>query len=354
MKKDVSVSRLLLVSLFCWVLHGLALAQLQTWDGSFTYNNKQYKYTMVGKDPANDNSTTTIPVFLIPVRLNFLSCTPSPCVLDPYTQPSYLNGNSVVASVILSPIFDSTTTYIQNGVNLGTTQFLDAFQRGNFWQILQSVGHANYHLMLAQPSIVTPEQSVDVPPADGCVDSGRYGFPLGEMSFYWLYPQLEAIVSKLQIPANSLSIFLGYDAVSSPSGACSPVDQLQGFHRATTGSPQNTYLYFGYLDPSAIPTVPTAPDVSILAHEVGEWADDPFAPPGNPACGTDFLEVGDHLLGHDKYCYTVNGFKYHLQDLNFLPYFGGPNTSVYRWSFQGETPTNGVCSLFSAGSETCP
>ena len=35
-------------------------------------------------------------------------------------------------------MFDSTTTYTQGGVDVGTTQYDDAFQRGNFWSIVQN------------------------------------------------------------------------------------------------------------------------------------------------------------------------------------------------------------------------
>ena len=45
---------------------------------------------------------------------------------------------SPIAMTLLSPIFDTTTTYTQGGVNVGTTQYVDAFQRGNFWSIVQN------------------------------------------------------------------------------------------------------------------------------------------------------------------------------------------------------------------------
>jgi len=55
------------------------------------------------------------------------------------------------------------------------------------------------------------------------------------------------------------------------------------------------------------------------------------------------LEVGDPLVLHD-YEYPVNGFKYHVQDLVFLPYFGAPKkTSLHGWySFQKGHETH-VC-----------
>jgi len=62
------------------------------------------------------------------------------------------------------------------------------------------------------------------------------------------------------------------------------------------------------------------------------------------ACG--LLEVGDPLEGNPNfggYPYTLHGFKYNLQDMVTMPYFGAPpSTSVNNFfTFQGESLT--VC-----------
>jgi hypothetical protein len=256
---------------------------------------------------------------------------------DPETIPGYTNGKTVVQNVTLSPVFDSTTTYIT-----GTTQYIDAFQRGNFWAYAQN---NNYHLLLGEPSEVE-EQELDVPMTDGCVlNNSVYGFPVGSVHDTWLGPQLQTIIASLpQIQPNSLVIFLSYDVVEFIGGpTCSPaVPGEQGQHYS---SGAQTYVWFGYLDENAYS--PAQPDVSILSHEVGEWADDPFraniTPCGNLSGG--YLEVGDPLIGHNK-TYAVNGFTYSLQDLAFLHLFGGATgISVNKWSFQNET-ASGVCGIF--------
>jgi len=84
----------------------------------------------------------------------------------------------------------------------------------------------------------------------------------------------------------------------------------------------------------------TLPMVSVLSHEIGEWADDPLTlnyNGNNTPCG--ILEVGDPLEGNPNYGahpYKLNRFTYNLQDLVTLPYFGAPiGTSVNGWlSFQ--------------------
>jgi hypothetical protein len=47
-------------------------------------------------------------------------------------------------------MFDNTTTYTQGGVDVGTTQYNDAFQRANFWSIVQN--NPNSHMLLGGPT----------------------------------------------------------------------------------------------------------------------------------------------------------------------------------------------------------
>ena len=307
---------------------------LPTWMGSFKYGGTNYNYTMVGTDPTT-NSTTTVNSFVVPVKLVFSKgCSSSPtCSFD---------SQSVVSRVVSSPIFDSSTTYVQGGVNLGTTQYIDAFQRGNFWGTVKN--NPNYHLKLGGPSVLA-ELTITVPATEGCVGSIDFGYPVGEVDYSWLETQIENYVSLSNvIEPNTLPIFLTYQAVISvgaPScnGASGP--PTQGVHFSNYGQ---TFVQFGYLDPNGSHGLdPVQPDVSILAHEVGEWADDPYVSNYPTPCGTN-LEVGDPLIGHN-YAYTVNNFTYHLQDLVFITYFGAPaGTSVNNWySFQDEK-TGGPCS----------
>jgi hypothetical protein len=307
-----------------------ALAQsLPTWSGSFTYQGMEYNYTMVGANPATLNSSTTVQAFLIPLKIVFTACTTPPCTFD---------ARPVIQTVTLSPIFASAQ-YIQGGTNLGTTQYIDAFQRGNFWGAVQS--NPNYHLLLGGPTAIT-EQTINVPSNEGCVGTVNYGYPVGQVDYHWLDGQIRSLINSLgQIAPDTLPIFLTYDVVANVvgGGTCGRLAAgTQGYHGAitTTLNPQ-TYVQFGYLDPGQ----GVQPDVSILSHEVGEWADDPLLNNYPTPCGTN-LEVGDPLIGHN-YQKTVNNITYNLQDLVFLPYFGAPrDTSVNQWfSFQNE-PTQ-VC-----------
>jgi hypothetical protein len=82
----------ILVLLVCLAFGADAFAQsapLPTWSGSFNYQGT-YSYTMVGTNPTGGNSTT-IPVYLIPLKITIGSV-----VYDPST---------VLNSVLASPIF---------------------------------------------------------------------------------------------------------------------------------------------------------------------------------------------------------------------------------------------------------
>src|SRR5581483_4982041 len=101
-------------------------AALPTWNGSFTYQGTNYGYNMVGTAPSS-NSSTTVTAYIIPIKVVITSRSGTKTTFDPAHVLS--NGNSVTTNTVTSPIFDSSTTYTQGGVNVGTTQYIDAYQR---------------------------------------------------------------------------------------------------------------------------------------------------------------------------------------------------------------------------------
>ncbi|HTE87400.1 MAG TPA: hypothetical protein VK639_00440 [Terriglobales bacterium] len=78
-------------------------------------------------------------------------------------------------------------------------------------------------------------------------------------------------------------------------------------------------------------------DTAALSHEIGEWMDDPFVDNRVPCSDNSIMEIGDPLV-LDDHAYAVGGFTYHLQDLVFIDYFGGPKSfPVNHWlSFQND------------------
>jgi hypothetical protein len=304
---------------------------LPSWDGSFTYSGAQYSYNMVGTAPST-NTSTTITTYIIPVKIVITGKGGKKTTFDPAHVLS--NGNSVTTNTVDSPIFDSTTTYTQGGVDVGTTQYIDAFQRANFWGTVKTA--TNYHLLLS--ATVLPEQTLTPTKTYGKTGT-PFGFTAGEVNINWFDAQLPGIMTKLGITPNTFPIFLTYDVYLTQNGCC-----IGGYHSSegSTSNPQS-YAEATYVDHVGA----FSQDVSALSHEVGEWADDPLTVNyngNNTPCG--ILEVGDPLEGNANYGgyhYTLHGFTYNLQDLVTLPYFGAPpSTSVNNYfSFQGETLT--VC-----------
>lgn len=304
---------------------------LQTWAGTFTYQNQTNHFTMVGTDPSSTNVTTTIPVFIVPVRLGYKGSNGSKTIFDP-TTAVLPNGKTVLQNTLDSPIFNSGIDFVQGGTDLGNTQYIDAYQRGNFWTNVMT--NTNYHVLLGTPTVL-PTRTLIVPAADGMVAT-EFGVKVGLADINYFDSQINKVITHYtQIQPNSIVIFITYDAYLTEFGGCC----IGGYHSATGNQ---TYAHFTYIDHTGV----FSQDVSALSHEIGEWMDDPLINNTQGACG-GILENGDPLEGETNYGgypYTLNGFTYNLQDLVWLKYFGQtPSTSANNWwSFQNASLS--VCS----------
>jgi hypothetical protein len=310
---------------------------LTTWNGSFKYAGVTYNYNMVGTAPSTGTSTT-VPVFIIPIALVYKSGTTT-TTFTPATKQS--NGLSAVQNTVNSPIFQKIDWKAGDGVtDLGVTQYEDAFQRGNFWgQVKTATG---YHVLLGAPK-VAKVQTIVVPAADGSVGN-EFGVKVGLADINWFDAQIQAIMTKAKvIQPNTLPIFMTYNVYLTQFGGCC----IGGYHGSfgSTAAPQ-AYSHFTYIGtPGAF-----SQDVGALSHEIGEWVDDPLVvnTNGNPVqCG--ILEVGDPeevFTNYGDFPYTVNGFTYNLQDLTYLEYFGAPTTTSVggEMTFHNNPFSLSVCS----------
>ena len=286
---------------------------LPTWTGSFVYQNRTYTYVMVGTDPAKGSATTKIPTAIIPLKLTFSDGT----VFDA-SGPLYSYHNaSATQAILASPIFKATD-FTAGAVDLGSTQYVDAFQRGNFWSSVSTVA-PNYHVLLKP--IVGPVQSFNVPANGGHTIQGPLpGTKRGILNGSYIDQNITGpLFNKFQqITPGVFTIFLTYNVF--PAGA-------YGYHDAwgTDPATAKTYTYVSYLDPY---TNIIDADISTLAHEVAEWMDDAYINNFTP-CG--ILEVGDPV---SDVIFEVkrNGITWHPQDLVFLGYFSyDPSQSVNDW-----------------------
>jgi hypothetical protein len=300
---------------------------LTSWTGTFTNLGTKYTYTMLGTNPSKGSATTTIKFVLIPLAVKF----PGGVTLDP-TKPVQKGCGSGTALGITrgSPLLHSIA-WTQGSTNVGTTQYIDAFQRAEFWNFVGTTAK-NYHVLLGTP-IVEPKQTLDAS-MTGSTAAGGCGI-YGQLDINVFDAAVQSILSKLGITTNEFPYFVTYDVFQTQGGSCC----VLGYHSITPGNV--VYGTGSYNDQNIFVGPPNAfLDLVTMSHEVGETFNDPFVnnfnavpnwvSPYAPQYGcNNFLEVGDPLAGLPEGPFTVpnNTHQYYVQDLAFLPWFEQTVTS---------------------------
>ena len=313
-------------------------AHLTQWNGSFVDHLMQtVTYTMVGNDPKITNTTTTVPVYIIPIKMVY-GASNGNRTFDP-AAVKVSNGQTLLQNVVGSPMFQKNVTFVQGGTNLGTTQYIDAYQRGNFWSSVSK--NTSYHVLVGAPKIL-PEQTIVVSAQDGSVMANPFSTNpkdmVGTMYVNDFDTALQGFMAKFtQLNPGVLPLFITYDTylTEAPEGG---VCCIGGYHSANGAQPNGqTYAYSTYVDSVGA----FSQDVSAMSHEIGEWMDDPFVDNNVNCLDNSLMENGDPLENNPNsgaFPYKVNGFTYNLQSLVFIGYFGAPrSTSVHSWlSFQND------------------
>jgi len=338
-----------------------------------TKDQNLYSGTMVGSSPfARRKTTTSIPTYIIPVIVVIGTTVFDPTVAD---TTCMVPPNDVPLTVFRnSPLFVSpASSWVMNGVNVGRSQYIDAFQRANFWS---NVRGTSYNVNLSPITVLSPA-TYNVPAQDGNIISdaafgnggcGPNKNPQGvEGEIYindfdtWVTGTL--LPSYRQITPSTLPVILLYDVVM---GVTQPPNVAEccviGYHGATNGPPSGqTYSPMDF-DTSGIFGTGVR-DTSASAHEIGEWMNDPYGTNPTPvwssgqsaSCssgGQNNLEVGDPLSGisNDWSVTMRNGFTYHLQELAFFSWFYNAD-HVASLGAGGDFSNNGT---FKGPSEPCP
>lgn len=315
-----------------------------------------YSGTIVGSDPrANGARTTSVQTVVIPLRIVMKATALRPLrTFDP-TSPDVgcLGGNvtSAMANIVASPIFNAVPNYAINGVSMGNTTFIDAFQRGQFWSDAAGnpvvAAKPAYHLAL--PTIVKPVQTLTMDndasstgigvsygfgsdcgsnAASADNPGGRYGF----VDINYMDTQLNNFITQLGIDASQFPLFILYriymtDGPPQGLGTCC----IGGYHSSDFSSPAapgHTYGIAGY-DTGFL--IPGWKDISILSHEVLEWVNDPSGNNLVPEWGNigqvggcqNNFETGDPLSdGHNHPGILMpNGVTYTPQENAFFSWF---------------------------------
>jgi hypothetical protein len=291
----------------------------------------QLPFNIVGTDPSLGPNTTTVPTVLVPLRFIF----PNP------GNPT-LDGTNIIAATQNSPIF-LTADYMAGSVDLGLTQYGDALQRGEFWNL---PGFSpDYHVLLGTPSIAATV-TVSVPAGMGNAYLLSSGGLVGVVDTFYFEEVLNSLLPNFS--ANQLPIFTTDNVYLGASGLIQNCCIL-GYH-ASQGPPigtAKTWVYAAYAEPGTFSV--SFVDVVPLSHEIAEWLNDPFVgavsfgsinfiPPAvlpgqGGACIINF-ETGDPLEAPPVvFTQITNGTTYHLQDEVFLPWYlhTNPSFAVNGW-----------------------
>jgi len=336
-------------------------------------DNNSYTGVIVGANPFSNHGDKDVSVktFIVPILVvtnsvgvstdfktgNFTTA-PGVTTFDPTANDNACltaPNNNPLRLFQHTPMFDSYDFSI-GGVDVGHTQYIDAFQRAEFWNVLGESGRETYHLLLDPVQTLTPfilnvpaDQGLTLPPKDfpAC---GPFG--IVDIDFFDLYLNNTVLPAlQPQVNAGNFPIFLLYNVVL----AFTPQTNLfnccvLGYHGTSNFTPIQTY------SPSDFDTTglfgSTQGDSNTLSHEVGEWANDPFGnnptplwggvgqvPPG--FCQGNF-EVGDPLSGTNfSPVGGRNGFTYNLQELAFFSWFySSKSTAIHGWFSDNNTFTS--------------
>ena len=313
----------------------MSSSQLPQWNGSYTdLTGKTVTFTQIGGDPATTNSTSTINVLLIPVKF-VITQNGTKYTFDPAKVKLANNKDrSVIKAMLKSPLFNSKIDYApqfgtcgtsSSCVDLGQTQYEDAFQRGTWWGNDVSA-NPKYHVLFT--TTVEKEVTITTSCTSGCVGT-EFGVQVGLYNFGQMDSQIQNFMKNItDVNPGVLPLFISYDVYLTSGGCC-----IGGYHDSNGAPPSaQTYSYATYVDKAGA----FSQDVSAFTHELGEWMDDPFIGYNNVNCNDNgWMEVGDPLEGgpnYGAYPYKEAGFTYNLQSLVYMPYFGAPLTdSANQW-----------------------
>jgi hypothetical protein len=355
---------------------------LFTFDVQSDRDGQNYTGVMVGADPFSKygNMETHVKTFIVPIILTtntvgtsldqngLITTAPGVTTFDPTQNDNACMSkpnNNPLRVFQHSPMFDNYDISV-GGVSMGNTQYIDAFQRAEFWNVLGEEGQGDYHTFLDPVKTLSPIV-INVPATKGVTLPPEFGvcgpFGIVDIEFFDAYLAITVLPAlRPQVNAGNFPIFMLYNTVL----ATQPITDIfntcciLGYHGSTANTPIQTY------SPSDFDTTglfgPTQGDSNTLSHEVGEWANDPFGnnptPPwghtGQVAGCQNSLEVGDPLSGTNfSPIGGRNGFTYHLQELAFFSwFFTSQSIGIHRWFSDNDTFTTDAGPICVSASST--
>ena len=142
---------------------GLTMWSYSTTSGR---DGNNYSGVMVGASPYTSKATTTVTTQIIPIVFKI-----GTTVFDPTKADSTCEGGKVPLTLFKQSPILTKSAFTLNGVNVGTGQYVDDFQRANFWTPVSANG-GKYHTNLKAVSLpkitVTPGTHGTIVYAGGC------------------------------------------------------------------------------------------------------------------------------------------------------------------------------------------
>lgn len=341
-------------------------------------DGNSYTGTMVGRSPFTQPfGFTSVPSQIVPVIIvtnsvfagisstGTVVTAPGVTTLNPSAaDPSCLTAPNDVPITLVqhSPIYQPAD-FNYGGTDVGFTQTTDAFQRANFFQLLNFGNNEIdfnpvYHVIL-DPVRNLPAITINVPAALGVAYPSAVfgGCPTGTVALvdfgFYVSSLLSAIPTLASEGVNpgTFPMFVLHNVVGCEGANCATLAAgtgccVLGFHDSNG---QQTFASADF-DTSNIFVSPVL-DVADMSHEVAEWMNDPFGnnpvPPWGhigqqPGCQSN-LEVGDPLSGTNAppIFSPSNGFTYHEQELAFFSWFyGAPSVGLHGWYSDNDTFTS--------------
>jgi len=299
---------------------------LAQWSSSFVDKlGSTVTFKMVGANPASSNVATHIPVVLIPVKFVY-GASNGNMTFDPKAKHSSgFGAKSVIKALKGSPIFDDGTDFQSGAVDCGTGQYIDVYQRCNFWSNVST--NTGYHTVLDVTDITgVKPMTINVTSAQGSVITNPFGSgKVGTMTINSFDAAITAYLNAhtSQITPDIFPLFISENIYLTSGGCC-----IGGYHSAHSAQ---TYGYSTWVNETGT----FSEDISAISHEIGEWFDDPFTNNHVHCTDNSILENGDPLVPIGEFGTfekKVGKITYHPQSLVYLPYFGAPtSTSANGW-----------------------
>jgi hypothetical protein len=321
---------------------------------TFTGPRGTFKGVLVGGNPFGNTNPVTIEAVLIPLIIYIKRSDGTLATFDPTApDPCDLQGGfSAEYRFRHSPLVVPTDLTF-NGVSVGKAQYIDGFNRAEFWN--RTGGSPSYsnplHWSFAAAASYVPQLldlTVAITEGTGCSERGVIAQEVfGSFMKGVMIPFLQ---STGVISPTKFAFFLTKNVVTAHSMSPTPSGIFGGQHYST-GSPAQTWARAAYN---------IGGDVKTASHEIGEWMNDPLVNNPTPPWGDEgevkagscskALEVGDPLNGRNAPLITVNGYAYHVQELTFFSWFYDifGDTSL---GAGGKFSSNGK---FSGPSKACP